>query len=202
MLDNFELIKPFFDDVGHYTFLHCQIVQRAKEHPNEKITESAINHYLFRSWEHLLSKRDEIIALCELYGARAYINLSPKSYENVNKEALAELAKGVVYKWIGSRDPHKLIHHILGSIKGRPQKWMIDIDDISLEEKVLQYLKKKDKQFATNTILYAKIPTVHGEHLIVSPFNRKAFEEVFPEVDVHPNSMGTLLYYPNKLDHG
>ena len=82
MLDNFELIKPFFDDVGHYTFLHCQIVQRVKEHPNEKIAESAINHYLsytFRSWEHLLSKRDEIIALCELYGARAYINLSPKS---------------------------------------------------------------------------------------------------------------------------
>lgn len=35
---------------------------------------------------------------------------------------------------------------------------------------------------------------------IVKPFNSGKFEADFPDVDVHKNSMGTLLYYPKVLD--
>ena len=42
-------------------------------------------------------------------------------------------------------------------------------------------------------------PTKQGVHLIVRPFNLKAFKDSFPDVDVHKNSMGTLLYFPESL---
>lgn len=52
--------------------------------------------------------------------------------------------------------------------------------------------------FAEKSIV-DEIPTKAGCHLIVKPFNLKKFSEEFPDIDVHKNSMGTLLYYPNSL---
>ena len=43
------------------------------------------------------------------------------------------------------------------------------------------------------------IPTKQGYHLLVRPFNLKEFSDKFPNIDVHKNSMGTLLYYPNSI---
>lgn len=33
------------------------------------------------------------------------------------------------------------------------------------------------------------------------PFNLQAFHKAFPDVDIHKNSMGTVLYIPNSLSH-
>ena len=44
------------------------------------------------------------------------------------------------------------------------------------------------------------IPTKQGCHLLVRPFNLKEFSSNFPNVDIHKNSMGTLLYYPDSID--
>lgn len=52
----------------------------------------------------------------------------------------------------------------------------------------------------TNFFLYAEVPTVQGCHLITLPFDSLKFSEAFPNVDVHKNSMGTLLYYPKSLE--
>lgn len=49
--------------------------------------------------------------------------------------------------------------------------------------------------------IYAQIPTKQGIHLIVRPFNLQAFHKAFPDVDIHKNSMGTVLYIPNSLNH-
>lgn len=32
-------------------------------------------------------------------------------------------------------------------------------------------------------------------------FNLEEFQGSFPDIDVHKNSMGTLLYYPNSIDY-
>lgn len=77
-------------------------------------------------------------------------------------------------------------------------KWIIDIDDLTLKKPIVEWL---EHYFNVNDdYLYATIPTVQGEHLIVKPFNSGKFEADFPDVDVHKNSMGTLLYYPKVLD--
>lgn len=77
MINNFELIKSlFYFNETNNMFFHLQIVQRAKDHKgeNKKVKESAIKTYFIRSREHLDRVKEEVIFLCEHYGARAYTN--------------------------------------------------------------------------------------------------------------------------------
>lgn len=198
MIDNFELIKPlFYFNEANDMFFHCQIVQRAKDHKPNKVKEGAINTYLIRSMEHLDRLKDEIILLCEHYGARAYINVAGKDFDAVNKSMLAMLANSVCLKSISAMNPARILNRCIGGEKSRMPRWIVDIDDMSLKEPILEWLCN---YFNVNDeYLYSTIPTVQGEHLIVRPFNVLEFSEAFPNVDVHKNSMGTLLYYPNSL---
>lgn len=198
MIDNFKLIKPlFYFNEGNNMFFHCQIVQRAKDHKPNKVGEGAIKTYFIRSAEHLDRIKDEIILLCEHYGARAYINVAGKDFEAMQKLMLMNLARNVTENIV--QNPRKILNSAAGELKSRSPKWVIDIDDKSLTDSVLQWLYD---YFKVDKSLYLKatIPTVQGVHLIVIPFNLQLFHSVFPDIDVHKNSMGTLLYYPKSLE--
>lgn len=212
MINNINLILPhFYFNEGNNMFMHCQIVQRAKDHKGERVREGAIKTYFIRSREHLERVMPEIILLCEHYGARAYINIAGKDFDQLQKLMLKKLCDDVCQNNV--RNPRKCLNSAAGELKSRRPKWIIDIDDITIKESVLKYLDKefKDKRiallgvpmidsvFRECTYLCGEIPTVQGCHLIVKPFNLKKFSEEFPDIDVHKNSMGTLLYYPNSL---
>lgn len=206
MVNNTELILPhFYFNEANDMFMHCQIVQRAKDHPGEKVGEGALKTYFVRSREHLERIMPEIILLCEHYGARAYINLAAKDFDKLQKLMLVKLASDVAQGNI--RNPRRCLNSAVGELKSRAPKWVIDIDDIKDKAKVIDWL---DDYFKIDSeteflhpreyvYLYAEIPTVQGCHLIVNPFNLKDFSEAFPTIDVHKNSMGTLLYYPKSL---
>ena len=208
MIDNFELIKSlFYFNEANDMFFHLQIVQRAKDHKgeNKKVKEGAIKTYFIKSREHLDSLKEEIILLCEHYGARAYINVSGKDFKNLQDILLAKLAEYNLTYTV--RNPRRILNSAAGELKSRNPRWVIDIDDISIKNKVLEwldnYFKVREHSVANDRYgiyLYAEVPTKSGIHLISQPFNLQAFHEVFPDVDVHKNSMGTLLYYPNSLE--
>ena len=205
MIDNFELIKSmFYFNEANNMFFHCQIVQRAKDHKPNKVKEGAINTYLIKSREHLDRLKDEIILLCEHYGARAYINVAGKDFDTVNKSMLAILANAVCSKSISAMNPVRILNRCIGVEKSRMPRWIIDIDDLSIKDSILEWLDKENdnSDHRNGRYLYvrAEIPTVQGCHLITTPFNTKAFSEAFPNVDVHKNSMGTLLYYTKSLE--
>lgn len=198
MIDNSEFIKPFFYfNENNNMFFHCQIVKRAKDHPGEKIKEKAIQFYFIRSAEHLDELMPEIRLLCDFYGARAYINVSAKDFSEVNLLTLKKLAEYVYIKY-NEVNPKKCINSSAGKIKSRHLYWVIDIDtkDKSIYSKVYywidNYLSTKSKERFIRTI-----PTVQGFHLITVPFNSKEFNDEFPDVSIHKNSMGTLLYMPD-----
>ena len=201
MVDNFDLIRPmfYFNEVNNM-FFHCQIVQRAKDHKPNKVKEEAIRTYFIRSKEHFDRVKDEIILLCEHYGARAYINVSAKDFEDMQKLMLKTLVRNVTENII--QNPRKILNSAAGELKSRSTKWIIDIDDKSLLEPVLQWLDEYYFIKESSRSLYLKsiIPTVQGVHLLVPPFNLQLFHSTFPDIDVHKNSMGTLLYYPKSLD--
>lgn len=147
----------------------------------------------------------EIILLCEHYGARAYINLAGKDFDQLQKLMLKKLCDDVCQNNV--RNPRKCLNSAAGGLKSRGPKWIIDIDDMSLKVPVLNWLdgefeNERIDPFRRSTYLYEEIPTVQGCHLIVKPFNLKKFSEEFPDIDVHKNSMGTLLYYPNSIEDG
>lgn len=215
MINNIDLILPhFYFNEGNNMFMHCQIVQRAKDHKGERVKEGAIKTYFIRSREHLERVMPEIILLCEHYGARAYINMAGKDFDQLQKLMLQKLAIDVCQNNV--RNPRRVLNSAAGELKSRSHKWIIDIDDISLKTPVLNWLDGEFKNerldlldapmynepFRKSTYLYVEIPTVQGCHLIVRPFNLEKFRKEFSNIDVHKNSMGTLLYYPNCLGNG
>lgn len=191
----------------------AKLYREQKTIKGEKVREGAIKTYFIRSAEHLMRVKDEIILLCEHYKARAYINVAGKDFSALQSLMLVKLASDIHQGLV--RNPRKCLNSAAGELKSRMPKWVVDIDDISMMNAVADKLfelyaeawKKKGSDISVEALkevgynyIYAQIPTKQGIHLIVKPFNTKAFSEAFPNVDVHKNSMGTLLYYPNNLD--
>ena len=211
MINNMELILPhFYFNEGNDMFMHCQIVQRAKDHKGERVREGAIKTYFIRSREHLKKLMPEIILLCEHYGARAYINLAAKDFDKLQKLMLVKLASDIHLSNI--RNPRKCLNSAAGELKSRGPLWVVDIDDMSTKQAIYDWIynwfleeyKKgpatmMPKSYFAKGSIKAEIPTKAGCHLITRPFDLKKFSEAFPDIDVHKNSMGTLLYYPNSL---
>lgn len=209
MVDNFEQIrKMFYFNEGNNMFFHCQIVQRAKDHKPEKVREGAIKTYFIRSKEHLDRLKDEIVLLCKHYKARAYINVAGKDFDAVEKLMLVKLANNIQLGNTGN--PRKCLNSAAGECKSRLAKWIVDVDDVEMLPKIQDWLynwylerwkegpaTKMPKEHLAKLNIYATVPTVQGCHLIVAPFNTQAFGEAFPDVDIHKNSMGTLLYCPD-----
>lgn len=79
-IDNFDQIKSqlTFGESDNL-FLHLQILRRGKDHPDLPAANKLMKSWLVRSREHLDSLKDEVVFLCEHYGARAYISCVPKS---------------------------------------------------------------------------------------------------------------------------
>lgn len=190
-VDNFELIK----DNIHFTkseglFLTCLIVARKKDGNNGG--NKCLQMYFINSKDKLDELRENIIHLCEHYKARAYVNLSPKSFRKMQAMMLSKLAELNLEGNI--INPMKLVMGTAEKCKSINAKWIIDIDDLDIEENIRIWL--------TDRLIpvLLEIPTRHGKHLITKPFNLKEFNDNFPDVDVHKNSMGTLLYYPDSID--
>lgn len=198
-VNNFNQIRGLlhFDDGGDL-FYFLQIIRRKKDHLNDSIPQQKdsvlIKSYFIDSIEYFNNKEEQIISLCKQHGARAYINLSPCSYEKCTMMLLKECADNIIQKnWRG-------IRHIIDTVAGKYaaggdlKAWVVDIDDKSEEnlKLILEVIAKlnpldKDKIIAT-------IPTLHGYHVITRPFDLLSFSRLKPEIVVHKNNP-TLLYY-------
>ena len=128
MADNFELIKPVFCfNEANDMFFHLQIVQRAKDHKgeNRKVKESAIKTYFIGSREHPDRVKEEVIFLCEHYGAGACINAAGKDFKNLQDLLLAKLAE---YNLNGTvRDPRRILNSAAGEMPSVGVKIVINI---------------------------------------------------------------------------
>lgn len=208
MVDNFDIIsKNFFNfNESNNMFMHLQIVTRQKDH-EDKVKESAIHTYFVKSREHLNKLKDEIIMLTKMYGARAYINVAPKDYETVNKELMLQIA---LNNNIGNIvNPRKMLNSAAGKVKSSFYRWIIDVDNEKDLEPVENWIKEYYIHECTGdpTIgerinwnnIFMVIPTVSGYHVIPNDIkiNIDMFHKEFPDIMVHKNSMGTLLYAPD-----
>ena len=128
MIDNFELIKPFLEFPNDDIYYHLQILRRGKDHPDMSAANRVIKSYFICSLESLGYVEEEIKKLCEFFGARAYINLAPKSIKKTTMLQLKYLAQRAYegdFKKIW-----KAWNTCAGEIKGEEARWVVDIDDI------------------------------------------------------------------------
>ena len=192
MIDNFKLIKYLLEFPNDDIYYHLQILRRGKDHPELSAANRVIKSYFICSLESLDYVEDEIKKLCEFFGARAYINLAPKSIKKTTMLQLKYLAQRAYegdFKKIW-----KSWNTCAGEIKGEESRWIVDVDE-PLEDNLLDsmfwnFLEELDPK---GSKFISEIPTKSGYHLITTPFNLQQFKEKYPNIDVHKNNP-TLLY--------
>ena len=202
MIDNFELIKPLLEFPNDDIYYHLQILRRGKDHPELPAANRMIKAYFICSLESLDYVEQEIKDLCKFFGARAYINLAPKSIKKTTMLQIKYLAQRAYegdFKKIW-----KSWNTCAGEIKGEKPRWVVDIDNNSnsypikdklynIETFIDKICEPRDVYPHRGAKVIINIPTKSGYHLITTPFNLQQFKEEYPDIDVHKNNP-TLLY--------
>ena len=201
-VDNFDLIKKHIhtsDDGNEFYML--QVMRRTKDQIgyDGKRKQSVIKSYFISSPDYLDSKRDEIIGLCEMFNARAYINLNKKSYKQVSLKALGILAGKIANEDYNIKTLFESAAGQTGACDGF-KTWLVDFDSKDLAE--LERIKgiiDSIEPIGVNKIIET-VPTRNGYHLITRPFNKKVFYEIYNKnLDIHDNNP-TLIFCNLKED--
>jgi len=199
MIDNLELIKPLLNFEDEDDFYMLYIFKRKKDQPEgEKDNHQSvrtIRSYCIASIEQLEKRYDEIIQLCEMFKARAYIHVQKQSHKDVSLNMLVDLAQRIKS---GQHKQQNLFDSIVGQMKTLEKRWIVDVDNIFIEGpkhiiNLINSLKPEGNKIETI------IPTKVGCHLITSKFDVMEFKKYYPDVDIQKKNP-TLLYYPNSLN--
>jgi hypothetical protein len=204
MVDNFEQIKSILKFEDDY-FYFIQIIQRKKEIPELGSNNRTVRSYTFSSLKHLEKIEQEIIKMCEVFNARAYIHLNRRKWSRISLECLRHNAELI------ANGQHDDIRSSLETVIGRnncepkgEKTWIVDIDDKlpAYIMQVEQFINSLEPMVFTNldtgeTVnkIKAIIPTKNGYHLITSPFNSQLFKQKYLEIDIHKDNP-TILYIP------
>ena len=200
-VDNFDLIKKHICSSDSNEFYMLQIMRRTKDQKGYegKHKQSIIKTYFISSVEYLDSKRDEIIGLCEMFNARAYINLNKKSYKQASLKALEILAGKIAHEEYDIRSLFESACGQTGACDGQ-KTWIVDFDSKDLDEldRIKNIIDSIDPKGVSKIV--ETVPTRHGYHLITRPFNKKAFYEMYNKnLDIHDNNP-TILFVNLKDD--
>lgn len=211
MVDNFELIKPLLHFPNHGDFYFLQLLQRKKDGcnvPNGSDNQRRlVRDYHITSIEKMDSLRDEIIAICNETGARAYIRLNKRNYRTVSMAFAEEtLMKARTNQEFGNT--FNEINSVIGRYPepGKGNKtWIVDIDSTTVDSQLVKDIKDIISKCAPFDIekIVEVVPTKSGVHLITKPFNHEIFNRMFSqaklpiegEVDIKKDNP-TILYCP------
>lgn len=205
MINNIELIKPLlnFDNEGDFYMLY--VFKRKKDQPEgEKDNHQSvrtIRTYCIKSIEQLEKRYDEIMMMCEVFKARAYIHVAKQNHRDVSLEMLTALAQRIRD---GQHEQQGLFDSVVGQIKTYEKRWIVDVDmnDINVADKIKHIINVCQPE---GDKIEAVIPTKNGYHLITKRFDTQTFTKMMSlqgDVPDIQKKNPTLLYYPESLDYG
>lgn len=199
MVDNWEIIKPLlkFDNKEEFYFL--QIIQRKKDFEagqqrlGRNNNNRLIRAYYIYNIEYFDFIKDEVVKLCNLFNARAGINLNRRNDKDVALKCLEILAIS-----LRKNDEFSGVSKIYNSACGKENStdklWIVDLDKQDLEF-ILQIKEHLNSVMPEGNKIIAEIPSKSGLHFITSRFDRQTFSQVFPNLEIHTNNP-TLLMCP------
>jgi len=215
MINNIELIKPLLNYENKGDFYMLYVFKRKKDQPegerDNHQSVRTIKTYCIESIDHLERRYDEIIQLCEMFKARAYIHVQKQNHFDVSLSMMSALAQRIQN---GSNNQKGLFDSVVGQIKTQEKRWIIDVDDmLETSPTMMAYIEyecapitkvKFDKVGIPNGYevgpkIEAIIPTRNGHHLITKKFDVMKFKERYPDLDIQKKNP-TLLYFPNSLE--
>ena len=200
MINNIELIKPLLNFTSEDDFYFIQICLRKKDHPNlalsNKHSAHIIREYYLTSLSHLDKIEQEMLTLCEVFKARAYINLNKRSFKKTSLKALTLLAENI------SNENYKSNRSVFQSATGKlgsngEKYWVLDYDfkptnidwDIDLKGELHAY-----QPMMVNKVK-AILPTLNGLHVICTPFDSRKFVINYPDVEIKKNNPTILINF-------
>lgn len=203
MTDNKSLIEPLLTFPNEDNFYYLQILQRKKDHKGQALGGSTNNSRLIKSYyitsvEKLNIHWEEIVTLCNVFEARASINLNPRSFEKAAFKLIQKVANQMMNK--DFYNVRRAYDSICGEYHAEIDKRLIiDIyhyDDIHNMNEIMEYITKKhEEQQKREYKVLATIPSKSGFHIITNPFNIEHWSEKFPRIEIHKNNP-TNLYIP------
>lgn len=199
MINNIELIKPLLNYENKGDFYMLYVLKRKKDQPegerDNHQSVRTIKTYCIESIDHLERRYDEIIQLCEMFKARAYIHVQKQNHFDVSLSMMAALAQKIQN---GNHNQKGLFDSVVGQIKTQEKRWIVDIDTkdgrtIFEIEAAVNMCKPEGNKIITT------IPTKNGVHLITERFDSRSFGELYPDIDIQKKNP-TLLYLPKSLE--
>jgi hypothetical protein len=199
MINNLELIKPLLNFEDEDDFYMLYIFKRKKDQPegerDNHQSVRTIRSYCISSIEQLEKRYDEIIQLCEMFKARAYIHIQKQNHKDVSLDMLVDLAQRIKS---GQHQQQNLFDSVVGQMKTYEKRWIVDIDtkDEIVREDIRAFINGLRPE---GYKCICEIPTKNGYHLITDRFDVMEFKKQYPEIDIQKKNP-TLLYYPDSLD--
>lgn len=201
-VDNFDLFakKLFEHPLKDDEFYFLQILVRGKDghHVSGNNKNRLVKYYTITSAEQLLSLKNEILAICHVDNARAYIHPTKRNAKEVANIAV-ELAVHtfVSQNWIGFKSMYSTACG--QSFVTSDKKFIVDLDDIHEGDAILDEIRNKIYSYRghggeNSDKVFMTVPTKSGVHLITWPFDVGQFTKDFPGIDIHKNNP-TLLYF-------
>lgn len=204
MIDNFDKIRKLLNfSNSEDDFYFLQILQRKKDFTGtSKINGSNNNSrlvkaYYIKSLEHFDFIKPEVIKLCEVFEARAGINLNKRSFERTAYHHLKKVTDQILNKAFNKA--YKAYSSAAGDYLSNEDKiWILDIDDMFDIDKrtsdMISFIDRECQPYSSNKYITI-IPSKNGYHILTKPFDVKNFKERYPKIDIHKNNP-TNLYIP------
>jgi hypothetical protein len=199
MINNLNHIKPLLNFTNEGDFYMLYIFKRKKDQPegerDNHQSVRTIKTYSVDSIQYLEKRYDEIIQLCEVFKARAYIHIQKQNHKDVAMNMITEIVTRIQSGQINQKH---VFDSVVGQLKTNEKRWIVDLDTTD-ENEVVRMTKVINVTRPEGDKVEAIIPTKNGYHFITKRFDVKMFENVYPHVDIQKKNP-TLLYYPNSLD--
>ena len=173
MIDNFNLltdfIKPNDELLTPDNFYFLQVIRRSKD---SGLSSKTFRDYYIKDSQDLLSRKDEIIDMCNHFQARAYLNVNVKSYERCATLMLSVMAD--MFKNKSFNSAKGMFTSAAGQVSTRcirfKKVWIIDYDNGDIcQNALIDFL-------CGDGIRFDSFPTPNGMHFLTSPFDTRNFK--------------------------
>lgn len=203
MIDNINVIKTLLNFEKEGDFYMLYVFKRKKDQPegerDNHQSVRTIKTYCVDSVQYLEKRYDEIKQLCEMFNARAYIHVQKQNHSDVSLDMMMSLAERIKN---GVHNQKGLFDSVVGQIKTNEKRWVIDIDNVSIDSFNHDSYYISMREYINELQLEAKkeqgmtfIKTKSGIHIITQPFNVMKFKDRYPDIDIQKKNP-TVLYVP------
>jgi len=203
MIDNINVIKTLLNFEKEGDFYMLYVFKRKKDQPegerDNHQSVRTIKTYCVDSVQYLEKRYDEIKQLCEMFNARAYIHVQKQNHSDVSLDMMMSLAERIKN---GVHNQKGLFDSVVGQIKTNEKRWVIDIDNVSIDSFNHDSYYISMREYINELQLEAKkeqgmtfIQTKSGIHIITQPSNVMKFKERYPDIYIQKKNP-TVLYVP------